>query len=77
LKKRGLRVALQVPLPVVFDGEKIELGYRIDLIVELGAGWNKRRCWAPFHLAGSKGVLGQRRLSYKRDGRKGKKSEKR
>jgi len=27
-------VASQVGLPVVFDGEKIELGYRIDLIVE-------------------------------------------
>jgi len=27
-------VASQVGLPVVFDGEKIELGYRIDLVVE-------------------------------------------
>ena len=34
LKKRGYKVASQVGLPVVFDGEKIELGYRIDLIVE-------------------------------------------
>ena len=34
LRKRGLGVACQVGLPVVFDGEKIELGYRIDLIVE-------------------------------------------
>jgi len=34
LKKRGLEVASQVGLPVIFDGEKIELGYRIDLIVE-------------------------------------------
>lgn len=34
LKKRGLNVASQVGLPVVFDGEKIELGYRIDLVVE-------------------------------------------
>ena len=34
LRKRGLAVASQVGLPVVFDGEKIELGYRIDLIVE-------------------------------------------
>jgi GxxExxY protein len=33
LKKRGYRVASQVGLPVVFDGEKIELGYRVDLIV--------------------------------------------
>jgi GxxExxY protein len=34
LKKRGFQVASQVGLPVVFDGEKIDLGYRIDLIVE-------------------------------------------
>ena len=33
LRKRGLRVESQVGLPVVYDGEKIELGYRIDLIV--------------------------------------------
>jgi GxxExxY protein len=34
LRKRGFAVACQVGLPVVFDGEKIELGYRIDLVVE-------------------------------------------
>jgi GxxExxY protein len=34
LTKRGLSVAGQVGLPVVYDGEKIELGYRIDLVVE-------------------------------------------
>lgn len=34
LRKRGLGVAGQVGLPVVYDGERIELGYRIDLIVE-------------------------------------------
>ena len=34
LKKRGFRLASQVGFPVVFDGEKIELGYRIDLVVE-------------------------------------------
>jgi GxxExxY protein len=34
LKKRGLSVSSQVGLPVVYDGEKIELGYRIDLVVE-------------------------------------------
>jgi GxxExxY protein len=34
LRKRGLEVASQVGLPVVFDGEKIELGDRIDLVVE-------------------------------------------
>jgi GxxExxY protein len=34
LRKRRLAVASQVGLPVVFDGEKIELGYRMDLVVE-------------------------------------------
>ena len=34
LRKRGLEVACQVGLPVVYDGERIEFGYRIDLIVE-------------------------------------------
>jgi len=34
LRKRGFEVASQVGLPVVYDGEKIELGYRIDLVVE-------------------------------------------
>ena len=33
LRKRGFTVASQVGLPVIYDGEKIELGYRIDLIV--------------------------------------------
>ena len=34
LRKRGFRVETQVGLPVVYDGEKLELGYRIDLLVE-------------------------------------------
>jgi GxxExxY protein len=34
LRKRGISVASQVGLPVVDDGEKIELGFRIDLLVE-------------------------------------------
>jgi GxxExxY protein len=33
LRNQGLMVASQVGLPVVYDGEKIDLGYRIDLIV--------------------------------------------
>ena len=33
LRKQGLAVARQVGLPVVYEGERIELGYRIDLIV--------------------------------------------
>ena len=34
LRKRGPRVDTQVGLPVVYDGEKLDLGYRIDLLVE-------------------------------------------
>ena len=34
LRKRGYRVDKEVGLPVVYDGEKLDLGYRIDLLVE-------------------------------------------
>jgi GxxExxY protein len=34
LRGRGFRVATQVGLPVVYEGERIELGYRMDLVVE-------------------------------------------
>ena len=34
LIKRGLRVASEVPVPVVYDGIKLEAGYKLDLLVE-------------------------------------------
>ena len=34
LRKEGLRVESQVLLPVVYDGVTIDLGYRMDLVVE-------------------------------------------
>jgi len=34
LAKRGLKVDCEVQLPVVYDGVKIECGYRIDMLVE-------------------------------------------
>src|SRR5947199_8703454 len=34
LSRRGLRVQRQVELPVVYEGIQIEVGYRIDLLVE-------------------------------------------
>ncbi len=34
LRKRGLVVASEVPLPVTYDGTTIEVGYRLDLLVE-------------------------------------------
>lgn len=34
LRGRGFRVDKEIGLPVVYDREKLELGYRIDLLVE-------------------------------------------
>lgn len=34
LRKAGLRVATQVEIPVVFDGIKLDVAFRADIIVE-------------------------------------------
>lgn len=34
LQKRGLRVAAQVPVPVVYESVRLDAGFRADLIVE-------------------------------------------
>ena len=34
LQKRGLQVAQQVGLPVHYEGVRLELGFRVDLIVD-------------------------------------------
>ncbi|MDQ2667217.1 MAG: GxxExxY protein [Gemmatimonadota bacterium] len=34
LRKRGLSVESQVHMPVFYDGVRVELAYRIDLVVE-------------------------------------------
>ena len=34
LRKRGLKVLAQVGLPVIYDQVKLDVGYRIDLLVE-------------------------------------------
>ena len=34
LAKRGLRVHCEVPLPVVYDGVRLEAAYRLDMLVE-------------------------------------------
>ncbi|HXA13970.1 MAG TPA: GxxExxY protein [Opitutaceae bacterium] len=34
LAKRNLKVERQKPMPVFYDGNKIELGFRADLVVE-------------------------------------------
>jgi len=33
LKKEGLFVKKEVPLPVFYEGEKLEVGFRLDLLV--------------------------------------------
>lgn len=34
LQKRGLHVECEVPIPAVWDGQRMEVGFRADLIVE-------------------------------------------
>ena len=34
LRTRGLKVQSQVALPIVYDGVRIDAGYRLDLLVE-------------------------------------------
>ena len=34
LRKRGLHVETQVPIPVFYEGERLDVGFRADLLVE-------------------------------------------
>ena len=35
MKKRGMQIALEVPIPVLYDGQlMIEVGYRMDILIE-------------------------------------------
>jgi GxxExxY protein len=34
LRKRGLHIETQLTLPIVYDGQRVEAGYRIDILVE-------------------------------------------
>jgi GxxExxY protein len=34
LNQRGYRTAVQVPLPVIYDGVRLDLGFRLDILVE-------------------------------------------
>lgn len=34
LQKAGFKVACQVPLPVIYESVKLDIGYRLDLLVE-------------------------------------------
>jgi GxxExxY protein len=51
LRQRGLTVESQVPLPVVYESVKLEVGYRIDLLVENAIVLELKACEAiaPVH----------------------------
>ena len=34
LKKDGLEAKSQVPIPVIYDGQELNIGFRIDILVE-------------------------------------------
>ena len=34
LRKRGLQVATEVEQPVIYDGQRLNVGYRLDMLVE-------------------------------------------
>ena len=34
LRKRGLKVETEVPVPILYDGVRIDAGFKIDLLVE-------------------------------------------
>lgn len=34
LRSRGIPVCKEVPLPIVYNGEKLDAGYRLDLLVD-------------------------------------------
>lgn len=34
LEKRGCKVKVEIPVPVVYDNVKLELGFRIDILVD-------------------------------------------
>jgi GxxExxY protein len=34
LQKSGLAVANQLPVPILYDGQKLEAGFRLDMLVE-------------------------------------------
>ena len=67
LRKRGLRVERQVPIPIVYDDLKFDEGFRADLIVEdlVIVELKSIEALLPVH---SKQVLTQCRLSNRRLG---------
>ncbi|MGH9944085.1 MAG: GxxExxY protein [Pyrinomonadaceae bacterium] len=67
LRKRGLTVACEVPLPVIYDGIEVEAGYRLDSLVENAVVVELKavESFAPVHKAQ---LLSYLKLSGKRVG---------
>ena len=34
VRKSGLTVVTQVPVPIIYDGQKLETGFRLDMLLE-------------------------------------------
>jgi GxxExxY protein len=64
LRKRGFHVATEVGLPVVYEGEKLELGYRMDLLVD-GLVVVEIKCIDGIHPVHEAQLLSYLRLSWK------------
>ena len=67
LRKQGLGVLTEVELPVVYDGEEVELGFRIDLLVE-GLVIVEVKCVEVLHHMHQAQLLSYLRLSGKQVG---------
>jgi GxxExxY protein len=67
LRKNGLQVSSQVVLPVVYDGVTIDLGYRMDLLVE-DTVVLELKCVESFSAVHEAQLLSYLRLSGKRVG---------
>ncbi|HEY2931904.1 MAG TPA: GxxExxY protein [Acidobacteriota bacterium] len=53
LRRRGYRVDCEVPVPLEYDGSKIDVAYRLDLLVEQSVIVEIKACEGilPIHLA--------------------------
>jgi GxxExxY protein len=53
LLRAGMKVEAERPLPVIYEGNRIDCGYRLDLIVNdvLIIEVKSIECFAPIHLA--------------------------
>jgi GxxExxY protein len=67
LRRGGLSILTEVGLPVIYDGEKIELGYRMDLVVE-DLVIVEVKCVATIHPVHQAQLLSYMRLSGRRVG---------